>query len=154
MDTLRTCVFVFCIACVVMGIMERLSMPRRRFSVIKLVGTLYILATVFVPLQSMKPAQWTPDIPDSPKTVQTPDTAQLVLTAAQEALAKRAEQALAAAGISFTGVDVSLAEQEDGVQFSRITVTVPDGADAAGAADVITQAMGVQAPVEVRKEGL
>jgi len=153
METLRSCIFSFCVACVVIGIMERLAMSRRRFSVIKLVGTLYILATVFLPLQRLPAMQWTPEIPSAPSITDVPDTAQLALTAAEQALAGQIERALDAASIPFHTAEVLLEEQDGTVQLCRVIVTVPAGTDTQAAAQAAAQIMGAQVQVEVREEG-
>ncbi len=153
METLRACIFSLCAACVVVGILERVSMSRGRFSVIKLVGTLYILATVFVPFKEMAGFQWTPELPTMPGAVETPDTARLVLTAAEQALATQVGRALEGAGIPFRAVEVVLDEQAGDVALRRVTVIVPAGADTQAAAQTAAQAIGAQAPVEVRGEG-
>lgn len=153
METLRACVFLLCMACVVVGILERAAMSRRRFSVIKLVGTLYILATVFAPLKGMEAVPWTPELPSVPDAVEAPDTARLALTAAEQALEKQLGRALDSAGIPFRTVEVELAQQAGDVQLRRVMVVVPAGTDTQAAAQTAAQAMGIQTPVAVREEG-
>ena len=79
MEQIRAWVLAVCFACIAAGILGQLSSSRTRFSVIKLILTLYILITAFAPLQSLGDGHVTFDIPEAPQTVQAPDTEAMVL---------------------------------------------------------------------------
>ena len=63
MEQIRAWVLAVCFACIAAGILGQLSSSRTRFSVIKLILTLYILITAFAPLQSLGDGHVTFDIP-------------------------------------------------------------------------------------------
>ena len=62
MEQIRAWVLAVCFACIAAGILGQLSSSRTRFSVIKLILTLYILITAFAPLQSLGDGHVTFDI--------------------------------------------------------------------------------------------
>ena len=124
MEQIRAWVLAVCFACIAAGILGQLSSSRTRFSVIKLILTLYILITAFAPLQSLGDGHVTFDIPEAPQTVQAPDTEAMALDADSET-----------------------------VEVADVTVIVPGGTDVSGVEDVVTKALGTHVPVTVNEEG-
>ena len=143
MEQIRAWVLAVCFACIAAGILGQLSSSRTRFSVIKLILTLYILITAFAPLQSLGDGHVTFDIPEAPQTVQAPDTEAMVLNTVCTRLEDTVRSALAENGIAYTEVDVAL----------DVTVIVPGGTDVSGVEDVVTKALGTHVPVTVNEEG-
>ena len=144
MEQIRAWVLAVCFACIAAGILGQLSSSRTRFSVIKLILTLYILITAFAPLQSLGDGHVTFDIPEAPQTVQAPDTEAMVLNTVCTRLEDTVRSALAENGIAYTEVDVAL---------DAVTVIVPGGTDVSGVEDVVTKALGTHVPVTVNEEG-
>ena len=141
MEQIRAWVLAVCFACIAAGILGQLSSSRTRFSVIKLILTLYILITAFAPLQSLGDGHVTFDIPEAPQTVQAPDTEAMVLNTVCTRLEDTVRSALAENGIAYT------------VEVADVTVIVPGGTDASGVEDVVTKALGTHVPVTVNEEG-
>ena len=144
MEQIRAWVLAVCFACIAAGILGQLSSSRTRFSVIKLILTLYILITAFAPLQSLGDGHVTFDIPEAPQTVQAPDT---------EAMEDTVRSALAENGIAYTEVDVALDADSETVEVADVTVIVPGGTDVSGVEDVVAKALGTHVPVTVNEEG-
>ena len=133
MEQIRAWVLAVCFACIAAGILGQLSSSRTRFSVIKLILTLYILITAFAPLQSLGDGHVTFDIPEAPQTVQAPDTEAMVLNTVCTRLALDADS--------------------ETVEVADVTVIVPGGTDVSGVEDVVTKALGTHVPVTVNEEG-
>ena len=131
----------------------QLSSSRTRFSVIKLILTLYILITAFAPLQSLGDGHVTFDIPEAPQTVQAPDTEAMVLNTVCTRLEDTVRSALAENGIAYTEVDVALDADSETVEVADVTVIVPGDTDVSGVEDVVTKALGTHVPVTVNEEG-
>ena len=129
MEQIRAWVLAVCFACIAAGILGQLSSSRTRFSVIKLILTLYILITAFAPLQSLGDGHVTFDIPEAPQTVQAPDTEAMVLNT------------------------VALDADSETVEVADVTVIVPGDTDVSGVEDVVTKALGTHVPVTVNEEG-
>lgn len=153
MEQIRAWVLAVCFACIAAGILGQLSSSRTRFSVIKLILTLYILITAFAPLQSLGDGHATFDIPEVPQTVQAPDTEALVLNTARTRLEDTVRSALAENGIAHAEVDVTLDAGSGAVEVAGVAVTVPGGTEASGVEDVVTKALGTHVPVAVSEEG-
>lgn len=153
MEQIRAWVLSVCFACIAAGVLQQLSSSRARFSVIKLVLTLYILITAFAPLQSLGDGHVAFDIPETPQTVQVPDTQALVLDTARAQLEDAVRGALAENGVACTDADVTLETGSGAVEVAGVTVTVPAGTDAAYVEDVVVKALGTQAPITVNEEG-
>ena len=151
MEQIRAWVLAVCFACIAAGILGQLSSSRTRFSVIKLILTLYILITAFAPLQSLGDGHVTFDIPEAPQTVQAPDTEAMVLNTVCTRLEDTVRSALAENGIAYTEVDVAL--DAETVEVADVTVIVPGGTDVSGVEDVVTKALGTHVPVTVNEEG-
>ena len=148
MEQIRAWVLAVCFACIAAGILGQLSSSRTRFSVIKLILTLYILITAFAPLQSLGDGHVTFDIPEAPQTVQAPDTEAMVLNT----VCTRLEDTVRS-GIAYTEVDVALDADSETVEVADVTVIVPGGTDVSGVEDVVTKALGTHVPVTVNEEG-
>ena len=146
MEQIRAWVLAVCFACIAAGILGQLSSSRTRFSVIKLILTLYILITAFAPLQSLGDGHVTFDIPEAPQTVQAPDTEAMVLNT----VCTRLEDTVRSA---YTEVDVALDADSETVEVADVTVIVPGGTDVSGVEDVVTKALGTHVPVTVNEEG-
>lgn len=153
MEQIRAWVLAVCFACIAAGILGQLSSFRTRFSVIKLILTLYILITAFAPLQSLGDGHVTFDIPEAPQTVQAPDTEAMVLNTVCTRLEDTVRSALAENGIAYTEVDVALDADSETVEVADVTVIVPGGTDVSGVEDVVTKALGTHVPVTVNEEG-
>ena len=151
MEQIRAWVLAVCFACIAAGILGQLSSSRTRFSVIKLILTLYILITAFAPLQSLGDGHVTFDIPEAPQTVQAPDTEAMVLNTVCTRLEDTVRSALAENGIAYT--DVPLDADSETVEVADVTVIVPGGTDVSGVEDVVTKALGTHVPVTVNEEG-
>ena len=145
MEQIRAWVLAVCFACIAAGILGQLSSSRTRFSVIKLILTLYILITAFAPLQSLGDGHVTFDIPEAPQTVQAPDTEAMVLNTVCTRLEDTVRSALAENGIAYT--------ESETVEVADVTVIVPGGTDVSGVEDVVTKALGTHVPVTVNEEG-
>ena len=139
MEQIRAWVLAVCFACIAAGILGQLSSSRTRFSVIKLILTLYILITAFAPLQSLGDGHVTFDIPEAPQTVQAPDTEAMVLNTVCTRLEDTVRSALDA--------------DSETVEVADVTVIVPGGTDVSGVEDVVTKALGTHVPVTVNEEG-
>ena len=148
MEQIRAWVLAVCFACIAAGILGQLSSSRTRFSVIKLILTLYILITAFAPLQSLGDGHVTFDIPEAPQTVQAPDTEAMVLNTVCTRLEDTVRSALAE-----NGMDVALGADSETVEVADVTVIVPGGTDVSGVEDVVTKALGTHVPVTVNEEG-
>lgn len=122
MEQIRAWVLAVCFACIAAGILGQLSSSRTRFSVIKLILTLYILITAFAPLQSLGDGHVTFDIPEAPQTVQAPDTEAMVLNTVCTRLEDTVRSALAENGIAYTEVDVALGADSETVEVADVTV--------------------------------
>ena len=153
MEQIRAWVLAVCFACIAAGILGQLSSSRTRFSVIKLILTLYILITAFAPLQSLGDGHVTFDSPEAPQTVQAPDTEAMVLNTVCTRLEDTVRSALAENGIAYTEVDVALGADSETVEVADVTVIVPGGTDVSGVEDVVTKALGTHVPVTVNEEG-
>ena len=151
MEQIRAWVLAVCFACIAAGILGQLSSSRTRFSVIKLILTLYILITAFAPLQSLGDGHVTFDIPEAPQTVQAPDTEAMVLNTVCTRLEDTVRSALAENGIAYT--EVALDADSETVEVADVTVIVPGGTDVSGVEDVVTKALGTHVPVTVNEEG-
>ena len=151
MEQIRAWVLAVCFACIAAGILGQLSSSRTRFSVIKLILTLYILITAFAPLQSLGDGHVTFDIPEAPQTVQAPDTEAMVLNTVCTRLEDTVRSALAENGIAYT--DVALDADSETVEVADVTVIVPGDTDVSGVEDVVTKALGTHVPVTVNEEG-
>ena len=146
MEQIRAWVLAVCFACIAAGILGQLSSSRTRFSVIKLILTLYILITAFAPLQSLGDGHVTFDIPEAPQTVQAPDTEAMVLNTVCTRLEDTVRSALAENGIA-------LDADSETVEVADVTVIVPGDTDVSGVEDVVTKALGTHVPVTVNEEG-
>lgn len=152
MDALRAWTLSFCFACIVAGLMGRISSERDRFPVIKLVLALYILTAAFLPLRAAGEAEL-PALAFAAQAMPAPDVQVLALEAAQRELSDQIARALAAAGIECRSVDVRLARSGQEVAVERVTVGVAPGQKADGARQVVARAMGAEVPVVLQEEG-
>lgn len=155
MDVLRAWTLSFCFACIVAGLMGRISSERNRFPVIKLVLALYILTAAFLPLRAAGEAQL-PALSPAAKAVSAPDAPDiqaLTLEAAQRELSGQIARALDGAGIKYRSVDVRLARDGQEVTVERVTIAIAPGQNADGARRAVARAMGAETPVVLQEEG-
>ncbi|MEG1269984.1 MAG: hypothetical protein RSD54_01555, partial [Ruthenibacterium sp.] len=54
METIKAWTLSVCMACIIAGLLTQFTPAKSKFSVIKLVLTLYILITAFTPLQMLR----------------------------------------------------------------------------------------------------
>lgn len=150
METLRAWALTVCFSCIAVGILQQLCAPRARFSVIKLILTLYILITAFAPLMALRypETRMTLSLPDTPAPAQQADIDAQVLTRAEQTLADMVRTECEAAGIPTGQVRVTLTEQAEGYAVEQVHVT----ADAAREQEIkqaVTRALGADLRVTV-----
>lgn len=153
MEQLRAWVLSLCFACLACGILQHLSASRARFSVIKLVLTLYILLTALTPLQSAAGLYRMPEIPDIAQPAQTIDSQDMLLDATRKNLEQAVVQSLAEQGITDVAVQLTLAHDDTSITVTDVILTPARTADAEPAATVVTQMFGTDTTVTVREEG-
>ena len=152
MEALRSWTLSFCFACIVAGLMGRISSERNRFSVIKLVLALYILTAAFLPLRAGGRASL-PALAPAAQAMPSPDVQALALDAARRELSGQVERALSAAGVAYRFVDVQLTCGGEEVEVERVTVGVSPVQKTDGAHEAVARAMGAEVPIVLQEEG-
>ena len=140
MELMKAWALSICMACIVAGILQQIAPARARFSVIKLVLTLYILVSAFAPLQSLRDLDTNVDVPRLQAQTETVDTVALVAAQAENSLSQTLTEACQ---------DKVSVEMENNNGSLIITqVHVQNDADAQ-----IVQEMLGSVPIELEKEG-
>lgn len=93
MEWIKAWTLSICMACIVAGILQQIAPARARFSVIKLVLTLYILVSAFAPLQALRHEGLDFAAPRLHLEAETVDTAALVAAQAEESLTQALAEA-------------------------------------------------------------
>ena len=153
MEQIRAWALSVCFACIAAGIVQQLSASRARFSVIKLVLTLYILITAFAPLKNIGETQVFSSIPDAGEAAQTVDTQALVLEQAAHNLEQTLLTSFSAKGISVESVHVTLSGAEGAAQIESVAVRAPESAGPQEIEALVCDALGAGVPVSIEKEG-
>lgn len=152
MEPIRHWALSVCFACVAAGILGQLSCARKRFSVIKPVLTLYILAIAFAPLREGWTVSLPVRLPDAPVSVSVPDTQTPVLRQAEAGLSDALRTALDEASMPGCRVTVTLQAEGTSVQVRQVTVTSPAEYAQEKIKDVIVRAMGTDVPIQTQEE--
>lgn len=149
MDFIKQWALALCMACVAAGILQHFAVKTERFSVIKLVLTLYILVTAFTPLQALRypETRYLPDLPASAPVEAGVDTDALVLARAEQSLAGTLREACAAANAPLSEIRVALANTEAGVAVREVGFTPQDVSQSEAAQNAIRTVVGTQVAI-------
>ena len=148
MEFIKGWTLAVCMACIAAGILQHFAARHERFSVIKLVLTLYILITAFAPLQALRYPLTRMDLP-AVATVQPVDTQALILQQAQASLETTLVQECSAQGVALDFVAVTLTPTDSGTVVEQVVYTAQDSAAAQKAIQAL---VGQAVPVMAKEE--
>ncbi|MEG2286586.1 MAG: hypothetical protein RSC00_01645 [Ruthenibacterium sp.] len=152
MEIVKQWTLSVCMACLVAGILQQFTASRTRFSVIKLVLTLYILVTAFAPLQAMRYPETRMSMPVVAQMTPV-DTDALILEAARKNLTETITMACAAGGCAVSEVQVHLSVNDGMVTVTGVTLQIPDTANEEKAKLLALDALGSNVPVALQRGG-
>lgn len=151
MEQLKAWALSVCMACVATAILQQIAGGKAKFSVIKMVATLYILVVSLTPLQALRYPDTRLTLPQT-AAASSVDTDAYVLSKTKTLLQQQLIEACSAAQCPVQEVDVCLAVQNGAVQVEQVTVRCAPEIDRQAVRGTIENWLGTPVPVEV-KEG-
>lgn len=153
MSAVRGWALAICMACIVVGILQRLCAEEKRFSVIKLILTLYILITAFAPLQSLRYARVDIHLPVAANVQDVSmDTNAAMMQTGRQSLEQTIKVKCEEAGISVSGVSVALTDAKGSVEVKSVDVTIlkEAGANEDAVRRAVSELLGVDTQIAVQ----
>lgn len=142
-----------CLACVAAGVLQQVTAARGRFSVIKLVLTLYILITAFGPVTQLREGVHLPQPAARPAQAGI-DVETLAVQDASRRLEKSVADTLRANGIAPVRVTAALERRSGGAELTQIDVVLaPQSVQKETVDALVREALGAPVRVVVEQEG-
>lgn len=153
MEIIKAWALSVCMACIVAGMLHQFTQTKSKYSVIKLVLTLYILITAFTPLQMLRYPDTRFEIPVLLPIQDEIDTQTLLAAQTQKILERTIVKACDAAQCPISSATVSIVQTASDITINQVTVQMPQAGTQAIACKTVQQALGTPVPVIVQKEG-
>ena len=152
MEAVQDWALSVCMACVAAGILQQFASDKARFSVIKLVLTLYILVTAFALLRALRYTELHLAVPEAAEASSAEvNVSALAMDTAAQTLEQTLQKACAAQGLAVSAIEVSLSGEADNVAVAGVRVVSEEERTAVEQA--VCGALGTQVPVDVVAEG-
>ncbi|MEG1381994.1 MAG: hypothetical protein RSC73_07095 [Ruthenibacterium sp.] len=153
MEIIKAWTLSVCMACVIAGILCQFTQAKSKFSVIKLVLTLYILITAFTPLQMLRYPDTRFDIPVLAPVETEIDTNILLAAHTQKILERTVQRACKEAQCPIVSCTVTLTRSEFDFTVREVAVWPAQGSADETIRKTVQEALESDVPVVVQKEG-
>lgn len=153
LETIKAWTLSVCMACIIAGLLTQFTPAKSKFSVIKLVLTLYILITAFTPLQMLRYPDTRFFIPVLAPVETAVDTDAMIAAQTQKNLERTVERACTQARCPVLSNTVSLTQNDIDFTVNRVTIVAAQDSQTELIRKTVQQALGVNVPVVVQKEG-